>query len=286
MADIVSGKEVAEALKQKLVDEVDELKSNGIIPGLAIVLVGDRPDSLSYIKGAQKRCSEIGIDCRLVQLPADTSEEEFVSRIRQLNQDRSVHGILVMRPLPATISEDRVKYEISPLKDVDCFNPVNMAKVMSGEEGGFAPCTPSAVMEILDYYGIELTGKRVVIVGRSMVVGRPLSMMMLKRHATVTICHTRTVDLAKETSRAEILVAAAGKARMIKKDMVGSGAVVIDVGINFDENGKMCGDVDFEAVKELAGKITPVPGGVGSVTSTVLAKHVIRACRMLIDQEG
>ncbi|ADL07568.1 bifunctional 5,10-methylenetetrahydrofolate dehydrogenase/5,10-methenyltetrahydrofolate cyclohydrolase [Thermosediminibacter oceani] len=286
MADILSGKEVAQALGEKLKGEVDQLKSRGIVPGLAIVIVGDRPDSMSYIKGAQKKCSEIGIDCRLVQLPEDLSEKEFVSKIHQLNEDRNVHGILVMRPLPAHISEDRVKYEISPLKDVDCFNPANIAKVMSGEEGGFAPCTPSAVMEILDHYGIELGGKRAVIVGRSMVVGRPLAMMMLRRNATLTICHTKTVDLAKETSRAEILVAAAGKARMIKKDMVGSGAVVIDVGINFDENGKMCGDVDFEAVKDVAGKITPVPGGVGSVTSTVLAKHVIRACRMLIDSEA
>ncbi|KXG73810.1 Bifunctional protein FolD protein [Fervidicola ferrireducens] len=191
-----------------------------------------------------------------------------------------------MRPLPAHILEDRVKYEISPRKDVDSFNPVNIAKVMGGEQDGFAPCTPSAVMEILHHYGIDLTGKRAVIVGRSMVVGRPLAMMMLKENATVTICHTKTKDLKAETTRAEILVAAAGKARMIKKDMVSPGAIVIDVGINFDENGRMCGDVDFEEVKEIAGKITPVPGGVGSVTSTVLAKHVIQACRMLSAKEG
>ncbi|MCF6097820.1 bifunctional methylenetetrahydrofolate dehydrogenase/methenyltetrahydrofolate cyclohydrolase, partial [Thermovorax subterraneus] len=286
MTDILSGKEVADALKQKLMREVEELKARGVTPGLAIVIVGERPDSVSYIKGAQKRCAEIGIETSVVQLPENTSEEEFVKKLHQLNKDEKVHGILVMRPLPPHILEDRVKYEISPRKDVDSFNPVNIAKVMAGEEDGFAPCTPSAVMEILHHYGIDLTGKRAVIVGRSMVVGRPLAMMMLKENATVTICHTKTKDLKAETTRAEILVAAAGKAKMIKKDMVSPGAIVIDVGINFDENGRMCGDVDFEEVKEIAGKITPVPGGVGSVTSTVLAKHVIQACQMPTCKEG
>ncbi|MCG0274617.1 MAG: bifunctional 5,10-methylene-tetrahydrofolate dehydrogenase/5,10-methylene-tetrahydrofolate cyclohydrolase [Thermosediminibacteraceae bacterium] len=284
MADILSGKEVAQALGEKLKGEVEQLKSRGITPGLAIVTVGERPDSMSYIKSAQKKCGELGIDYRLVQLPGDISEKEFISEIHQLNDEKSVHGILVMRPLPATISEDRVKYEISPLKDVDGFNPDSIAKVMSGDERGFAPCTPSAVMEILDHYGIELQGKRTVIVNSSMVVGKPLAMMMLNRFATVTVCHIYTVDLPKETSRAEILVTATGKAKLIKKDMVAPGAVVLDVGISVDENGKICGDVDFDAVKEVAGKITPVPGGVGVVTSTVLAKHVIKACKMQIDK--
>ncbi|MFO7151700.1 MAG: tetrahydrofolate dehydrogenase/cyclohydrolase catalytic domain-containing protein [Bacillota bacterium] len=282
MADILSGKEVAQALGEKLKGEVEELKAKGVTPGLAIVIVGDRPDSMSYIKSAQKRCGELGIDCRLVQLPENISENDFISQIHQLNEDRSVHGILVMRPLPTSISEDRVKYEISPLKDVDGFNPLSIAKVMSGDETGFAPCTPSAVMEILDHYGIELKGKRAVIVNSSMVVGKPLALMMLNRFATVNVCHIYTVDLPKETSRAEILVTATGKAKLIKKDMVAPGAVVLDVGISFDENGKICGDVDFDAVKEIAGKITPVPGGVGVVTSTVLAKHVIKACKMQV----
>ena len=185
-----------------------------------------------------------------------------------------------MMPLPEQISEDVVKYKIAPEKDVDCFNPINVSKVMSGDRDGFTPCTPQAVVEILDHYGIKIEGKRVVIIGRSMVVGRPLAMMLLKRNATVTICHTRTKDLAHEAKRAEILIAAAGKAHMVTKDMVSDGAVVIDVGINFDENGKMCGDVDFDNVSPIAGQITPVPGGVGSVTSTVLAKHVIEAFKL------
>lgn len=279
MGTILSGKEVAEALKHKLKSEVDELRKKGVVPTLSIIIVGDRADSAAYIKGAVKRCGEIGIECSVTELPQDLSQDEFLKVIHRQNADEKIHGIMVMRPLPSQISENVVKYEISPAKDVDCFNPVNVSKVMSGEEGGFAPCTPSAVMEILHHYGIDPKGKRTVIVGRSMVVGRPLAMMLLKENATITVCHTRTVNLAEETSRAELLIAAAGKARMIKKEMVREGAVVIDVGINFDENGKMCGDVDFDEVSTVAGMITPVPGGVGAVTSTVLAKHVLEACK-------
>jgi methylenetetrahydrofolate dehydrogenase (NADP+)/methenyltetrahydrofolate cyclohydrolase len=280
MTKILSGKEVAAALKDKLTAEVEELKKQGKTPGLCIVIAGDRPDSASYIKGAVKRCTDIGIDCQVEKLPEEISQEEFLKVIDRLNKDSKTNGIIIMRPLPDRISEDVVKYAITPEKDVDCFNPINVSKVMSGEKDGFAPCTPSAVIEILDHYGIEIKGKRAVLIGRSMVVGRPLSMMLLKRNATVTICHTRTKDLAQEAKRAEILIAAAGKARMVTKDMVSEGAVVIDVGINFDENGKMCGDVDFDNVSPIAGQITPVPGGVGSVTSTVLAKHVIEAFKL------
>ncbi len=207
-------------------------------------------------------------------------KDEFLKVLDRLNKDSKINGIIIMRPLPSQISEDVVKYKIAPEKDVDCFSPINVSKVMSGDSDGFAPCTPAAVIEILDYYGIGLEGKRAVLVGRSMVVGRPLAMMLLKRNATVTICHTRTKNLPQETRRAEILIAAAGKARMVTKDMVSEGAVVIDVGINFDESGKMCGDVDFDSVSPIAGQITPVPGGVGSVTSTVLAKHVIEAFKL------
>ena len=276
MTKILNGKEVAKTLKEKLSEEVEELKKTGKTPGLSIVMAGDRPDSAAYIRGAVKRAESIGIQCFVKELPEEISQEEFLKVIRHLNDDNKVNGIIIMQPLPDQISEDVVKYEICPGKDVDGFSPVNVSKVMSGEADGFAPCTPSAVVEILDHYGIQIEGKRTVLVGRSMVVGRPLSMMLLKRNATVTLCHTRTVDLAKETKRAEILIAAAGKAKMIKKDMVQDGAVVIDVGINF-EDGKMCGDVDYDEVSTVAGKITPVPGGVGSVTSTVLAKHVIEA---------
>lgn len=277
MTKILSGKEVAKALKQNLTQEVEDLKKTGKTPGLSIVMVGDRPDSAAYIRGAIKRCGDIGIECFVKELPEEISQEEFLKVIKSLNDDNKVNGIIIMQPLPSQISEDVVKYEISPQKDVDGFSPINISKVMSGEKDGFAPCTPSAVIEILDHYGIEIKGKRAVVIGRSMVVGRPLSMMLLKRNATVTICHTRTADLAKEAKRAEILIAAAGKGKMVKRNMVQEGAIVIDVGINFDENGKMCGDVDYDEVSSIAGMITPVPGGVGSVTSTVLAKHVIQA---------
>ncbi|WP_296972369.1 tetrahydrofolate dehydrogenase/cyclohydrolase catalytic domain-containing protein [Tepidanaerobacter sp. EBM-38] len=280
MAKILSGKEVAAALKDKLTEEVKKLKEQGKALGLCIVMAGDRPDSASYIKGAVKRCTDIGIDCQVEKLPEEISQDEFLKVLDRLNKDPEINGIIIMRPLPSQISEDVVKYKIAPEKDVDCFSPINVSKVMSGDSDGFAPCTPAAVIEILDYYGIGLEGKRAVLIGRSMVVGRPLAMMLLKRNATVTICHTRTKNLPQETRRAEILIAAAGKARMVTKDMVSEGAVVIDVGINFDESGKMCGDVDFDSVSPIAGQITPVPGGVGSVTSTVLAKHVIEAFKL------
>lgn len=278
MANILSGKEVALALKASLTEEVKALKEKGMIPTLCILMVGDSPDSASYTRGAVKRCEDIGINCIVKVMPEDITQEKFIEAVRELNHDTSIHGILIMRPLPKHISEYVVQYEISPAKDVDCFSPVNVSKVVSGDEDGFAPCTPSAVIEILNHYKIEIKGKRAVVVGRSMVVGKPLSMMLLKEHATVTVCHTRTKDLAEETRRAEILVAAAGKAKMISREMVSPGAVVIDVGINF-EDGKMCGDVDYDAVAPVAGMITPVPGGVGAVTTTVLAKHVIRAMK-------
>ncbi len=280
MAKILSGKEVAAALKDKLTEEVKKLKEQGKALGLCIVMAGDRPDSASYIKGAVKRCTDVGIDCQVEKLPEGISQDAFLKVLDRLNKDSKINGIIIMRPLPSQISEDVVKYKIAPEKDVDCFSPINVSKVMSGDSDGFAPCTPAAVIEILDYYGIGLEGKRAVLIGRSMVVGRPLAMMLLKRNATVTICHTRTKNLPQETRRAEILIAAAGKARMVTKDMVSEGAVVIDVGINFDESGKMCGDVDFDSVSPIAGQITPVPGGVGSVTSTVLAKHVIEAFKL------
>lgn len=280
MAKILSGKEVAAALKDKLTEEVKKLKEQGKALGLCIVMAGDRPDSASYIKGAVKRCTDVGIDCQVEKLPEGISQDAFLKVLDRLNKDSKINGIIIMRPLPSQISEDVVKYKIAPEKDVDCFSPMNVSKVMSGDSDGFAPCTPAAVIEILDYYGIGLEGKRAVLIGRSMVVGRPLAMMLLKRNATVTICHTRTKNLPQETQRAEILIAAAGKARMVTKDMVSEGAVVIDVGINFDESGKMCGDVDFDSVSPIAGQITPVPGGVGSVTSTVLAKHVIEAFKL------
>lgn len=280
MAKILDGKEVAAALKDELAAEVDRLRKQGSIPGLCLVMAGSRPDSQSYINSAVKRCSSIGIDCQVKRLPEDVTQEDFLKTIDDLNTNPEINGIMVMRPLPQHISENIVKYKIAPEKDVDCLNPINVSKVISGDDDGFAPCTPAAVIEILDYYGIKVEGKRTVVIRRSMVVGRPLAMMLLARNATVTICHTRTTNLAEETKKGEILIAAAGKAKMVTKDMVSNGAVVIDVGINFDESGKMCGDVDFDSVCPIASSITPVPGGVGAVTSTVLAKHVIEALKL------
>lgn len=280
MAKILDGKEVAAALKDELAAEVDRLRKQGSIPGLCLVMAGSRPDSQSYINSAVKRCSSIGIDCQVKRLPEDVTQEDFLKTIDDLNTNPEINGIMVMRPLPQHISENIVKYKIAPEKDVDCLNPINVSKVISGDDDGFAPCTPAAVIEILDYYGIKVEGKRTVVIGRSMVVGRPLAMMLLARNATVTICHTRTRNLAEETKKGEILIAAAGKAKMVTKDMVSNGAVAVDVGINFDESGKMCGDVDFDSVYPIASSITPVPGGVGAVTSTVLAKHVIEALKL------
>lgn len=279
MGTVMLGTDVAKAMKEQLVKEVETLKEQGIFPQLAILRVGARPDDLAYERGARKRMELTGIGCRVEELPEDVSQKELEEALCTLNQDSSVHGILVLRPLPAHLDEEPLKKLIDPAKDVDCMSPVNLAKVFSGDDTGYAPCTPEAVIEMLDYYGIDPEGKKITVVGRSMVVGRPLAMMFLKRHGTVTICHTRTQDLQAVCAGAEILAAAAGRARMITADMVGEGAVVADVGINVDEEGRLCGDVDYEAVKDRASYISPVPKGVGSVTTSVLARHVVRAAR-------
>ena len=268
-------------MKEDLTGEARRLKDRGILPSLTIVRVGARPDDLAYERGARKRMEMIGIECKVVELPETITQAEFEKTFFKINEDPKVHGILLFRPLPGHLNEGPVVSRINPLKDVDCMCPVNIAKVFSGDETGHAPCTPEAVMEMLDYYKIDPKGKKVTVIGRSMVVGKPLSMMLLKRHATVTICHTRTKDLTATCREAEILVAAAGKARMVTADMVGDGAVVVDVGINVDDKGNLCGDVDFEAAEPATSYISPVPRGVGSVTSSVLAKHVLKAAEYL-----
>jgi len=282
---IMKGADVAAAMKERLTAEVEELKQKGIEPTINIVRVGAKPEDLAYERGARKRLEGIGIRFRVTELPEDIDQESFEGEFRKVNDDPQVNGIMLFRPLPAHLNEEPAARMLDPMKDMDCMSPVNIAKVFSGDETGFAPCTPEGVMEMLDFYGIELKGKRVTIVGRSMVVGKPLSMLMLKKHATITICHTRTADLAETCRGAEILVAAAGKAGMITADMVADGAVVADVGINVDENGKMCGDVAFDEVEKKAAYISPVPGGCGSVTSSVLAKHVVQAARQQHDTE-
>jgi len=277
MTKLMKGKEVIEAMKQDMLEEVEKLALKGITPGLAIVRLGARPDDLAYERGAVKRCEGVGIRCRIFEYPEDISQRELVGEIEKINKNADIHGILLFRPLPKHIDESAVKHAIGHEKDVDCLNPINVAKVFEGDETGFAPCTPEAVMEMLDYYDIDLKGKRVTLVGRSLVVGKPLAMLLIKKHATITICHTRTKDIEAVCRNAEILIAAAGKAKMINESFVAEGQIVIDVGINVDEEGKLCGDVDFEKVEDIVDMITPVPGGVGTVTSSVLAKHVISA---------
>ncbi|MCQ4688552.1 bifunctional 5,10-methylenetetrahydrofolate dehydrogenase/5,10-methenyltetrahydrofolate cyclohydrolase [Clostridium sp. SL.3.18] len=281
MSILMKGADVAKTMKEDLTGEARRLKDRGILPSLTIVRVGARPDDLAYERGARKRMEMIGIECKVVELPETITQAEFEKTFFKINEDPKVHGILLFRPLPGHLDEGPVVSRINPLKDVDCMCPVNIAKVFSGDETGHAPCTPEAVMEMLDYYKIDPKGKKATVIGRSMVVGKPLSMMLLKRHATVTVCHTRTKDLTATCREAEILVAAAGKARMVTADMVGDGAVVVDVGINVDDKGNLCGDVDFEAAEPATSYISPVPRGVGSVTSSVLAKHVLKAAEYL-----
>lgn len=266
----VSGK-----LKEEVADIVSKL--GGYVPTLAIVRVGEKPDDISYERGAIKKMDSFGLNVKTFTFPEDISDEEFKREFAKVNDSDEIDGILLLRPLPKQINEKDIEKMINPKKDLDGICPENIAKVFAGDDTGFAPCTAEAVIEILKGYEIEMKGKKVTIVGRSMVVGKPLAMLFVKENATVTICHTKTVDLPSECKRAEILVAAAGRAKMLDSSFVGQDAIVIDVGINVDENGKLCGDVDFESLEGVASKATPVPGGVGAVTTAVLAKHLALA---------
>ncbi len=278
-AKLLTGKEVAQKMDQEVQKEVQDLKARGISPVLKIIIAGDAADSLAYAGSAKKMAEKNGIACDIEQLSGTVSQDEFIKVLKQRNTDKNIHGIIVMRPLPKHISEDVIKYLLAPEKDIDCFNPVNAGKVMAGDMTGFPPATPQAVMEILRFYEIPLQGKEAVVIGRSMVVGKPMSMLLLGENATVTVCHSKTRDLPAVCRRADVLVAAIGKARMITADYIKPGAVVMDVGINV-EGDKLCGDVDSEPAKDVAGAITPVPGGVGTVTTRVLLKHVIKAAKL------
>ncbi|MDO4281414.1 MAG: bifunctional 5,10-methylenetetrahydrofolate dehydrogenase/5,10-methenyltetrahydrofolate cyclohydrolase [Peptococcaceae bacterium] len=281
MAKKLLGKDVAQHMQETLEEKIAALEARGVTPTLALVRVGARGDDMAYERSAIKRMDALGIRVRQVILDADASQQALETAVAALSDDPDVHGVMIFQPLPAPLSAEPLKAILDPRKDVDGMSPVNMAKVFSGDPSAMAPCTPQAVIEILDDYGIDLIGKRVTVVGRSMVVGRPLAMLLLERHATVTICHTKTDALMARCREAEVLVAACGRANMIGADMVGDGAIVIDVGINVGADGKLCGDVDFAAVEPVASAITPVPGGVGSVTTSVLAKHVVEAAAVL-----
>lgn len=271
----LKGSVVSATIKEQVQDMLGTLE--GCVPRLAIIRVGENPDDMSYERGAMKKMESFGLQVQSYVFPGDISDDAFKREFQAINQDESIDGILLLRPLPKQICEADIEKMIDPSKDLDGISPVNIAKVFAGDTSGFAPCTAEAVIEVLKAYDIPITGKKVTIVGRSMVVGKPLSMLMLKENATVTICHTRTVDLPKTCRDAEILVAAAGRARMLNADYVGQDAVVIDVGINVDENGTLCGDVDFDSLEGVASMATPVPGGVGAVTTAVLAKHLVQA---------
>lgn len=271
------GKKVSDGIKEYVSKELETLS---FVPKLAIVRVGENPDDMSYERGATKKLKSFGLDVASYVFPQDISDEDFKNAFKNINEDDEVTGILLLRPLPRTINEKDIENTIDPKKDLDGISPINIAKVFAGDTTGFSPCTAEAVIEVLKAYDIELTGKRVTVVGRSMVVGKPVSMLLLKENATVTMTHTRTVDLKKTCSDAEIVIAAAGRAKMLNSDYCGQDAVMIDVGINVDENGKLCGDVDYATLDGKASAATPVPGGVGTVTTAVLAKHLIQAAKM------
>lgn len=271
------GKKVSDGIKEYVSKELETLS---FVPKLAIVRVGENPDDMSYERGATKKLKSFGLDVASYVFPQDISDEDFKNAFKDINEDDEVTGILLLRPLPRTINEKDIENMIDPKKDLDGISPINIAKVFAGDTTGFSPCTAEAVIEVLKAYDIELTGKRVTVVGRSMVVGKPVSMLLLKENATVTMTHTRTVDLKKTCSDAEIVIAAAGRAKMLNSDYCGQDAVMIDVGINVDDNGKLCGDVDYSTLDGKASAATPVPGGVGTITTAVLAKHLIQAAKM------
>ena len=277
MAKLLLGKEVTAALNERIKKNVAALQEKGIAPKLAFVRVGERPDDVSYERGAVKRCETLGVSYEKFVLPGDCSQEELMSTIDRLNKDEEIHGILMFRPLPKHLDEDAVIAALDPEKDVDGITAGSMAGVFMGTNQGFPPCTPQACMEILDYYGIDCTGKEAVVIGRSLVVGKPAAMMLLKKNATVTLCHTRTVDMASVVKEADIVIVAAGKAGVVDGTYLSEGQIVIDVGIHVNEEGKLCGDVKFDEAEPIVDMITPVPGGVGSVITSVLVGHVVEA---------
>ena len=283
MAEIINGKVVSAELRKTLADKVNDFKKEtGITPGLAVIVVGNDPASAVYVRNKHKACLDVGMKSIQIELPESTKEEELISEIKKLNSDDEVHGILVQLPLPKHINEERIIETISPHKDVDAFHPANVGRIMIGNYN-LLPCTPAGIIALLDYYKVEIEGKKCVVIGRSNIVGKPISMLLLERNGTVTICHSRTKNLSEITREADILVAAVGKAEFVRADMVKPGAVVIDVGINRLAYGKLVGDVSFEDVSKIASYITPVPGGVGPMTITMLLFNTLEAAKMQIN---
>ncbi|WP_017755724.1 bifunctional methylenetetrahydrofolate dehydrogenase/methenyltetrahydrofolate cyclohydrolase FolD [Calidifontibacillus oryziterrae] len=277
-AKIISGKEIANDLREKMKEEVNNLKKQGLTPGLAVILVGDDPASHSYVKGKKKACEEIGIYNKAIEHPASLTEEQLLSEIDQLNEDDSIHGILVQLPLPSHIDEKKVIERILPEKDVDGFHPINVGRMMTGQKA-LISCTPYGVLKMVQLQNIEIEGKHVVVIGRSNIVGKPVGQLFLNENATVTYCHSKTKNLKEITKQADILIVAVGRANFIGKEYIKEGAVVIDVGVNRLPTGKLCGDVIFDEAKDVASFITPVPGGVGPLTITMLMHNTIEAAK-------
>ena len=280
MANLLKGKDVAISINERSKKDIEALKDKGIIPTLAIVRVGSKESDLSYEKGAIKRASEVGVEVKSIVLDENVDYNSFYSTLDQLNNDNSVHGILLLRPIPNELDNEKARLYIKPEKDVDGCGNGSLSGVFTNTEYGFAPCTAQAAIEILDYYKIDVTGKNVVVVGRSLVVGKPLSMLLLNKNATVTVCHSKTKDLPGICKKADILICAIGRLEMLNADYFSNNQIVIDVGINWSETKqKLCGDVLFEEAEPIVDSITPVPGGVGSVTTSVLINHVVEACK-------
>lgn len=277
-AQLIDGKRISETIRQEIRQEVERLKARGVRPGLVVILVGEDPASQVYVRNKAKACEELGYHSEVVRLPAETSQEELLGLIDRYNADPAIHGILVQLPLPKHLKEKPVIDAISVEKDVDGFHPVSVGNLMIGDEA-LLPCTPAGVIELLKRSGISPAGQHAVVIGRSNIVGKPVSMLLLRENATVTVCHSRTPDLPAVARQADILVVAVGVAKLVKRDWVKPGAVVVDVGMNRLENGKLAGDVDFDDVLNTAGWITPVPGGVGPMTITMLMANTLKSCK-------
>ncbi|MBQ8831341.1 MAG: bifunctional 5,10-methylene-tetrahydrofolate dehydrogenase/5,10-methylene-tetrahydrofolate cyclohydrolase [Oscillospiraceae bacterium] len=277
MAEILKGAPVAAAINEKTSAKIAELAEKGIRPCLAVLRVGLNEADESYIRGIMKRAEALGVEAQVRALPEDAAEDEVLSLMEELNEDKNVHGVLMMRPLPKHIDEDKVRRALKPEKDMDGITDVALGGVFSGNNIGYAPCTAQSCIEILDHYGVDLKGKKVCVIGRSLVIGKPVSMMALGKNATVTICHSRTENLAETVKNADVVIAAVGKAGFVTADMLREGQKVIDVGINVNAKGKLCGDVDFAAAENIVSAVTPVPGGVGAVTTAVLMCHLVDA---------
>ncbi len=277
MAEIWKGAPVAAVLTEELKERTDRLKLAGITPCLAVLRLGEDSSAISYEKGALKRCEQAGIEVRHYLLPEPCEDSELLGALREINEDENIHGCLFFRPLKDKAQERRICELLKPQKDVDCATAASLAAVFSGEGEGYAPCTAEAVIQMLKFYGEELRGKNIAVIGRSLVIGRPVSMMLQREDATVTMCHSRTQNMKEICAASDIIVAAAGRASLVREGYANEKAVIIDVGINVDADGQLCGDVDFEALEPICRAITPVPGGVGAVTTAILAKHVIEA---------